>query len=115
MNEKFKKWLKENSMIVVLLGLFFLVPYLLRMVDETAAAFDAGILHSIILVCVVYAIFQACTWSVVKTIWPDIGRYFRYWFADEYRKMDKKNRMYIALGIYFAILTSMVLLFIGVV
>lgn len=115
MNEKIKKWMKENSMIVVLLGLFFIVPYFLRTVDETAAAFDAGILHSIILVCVVFSIFQACTWSIVKTIWPDIGHYFKYWFGGEYKILDQREKMRVALFVYFIILMSLVLIFIGVV
>lgn len=115
MNEKLKKWLKENSMIVVLLALFFLAPYGLRSVDESAAAFDAGILHAIILTCVVFSIFQACTWSIVKTIWPDIGRYFKLWFSDSFKLQDNKQRMRVSLFVYFYILTALVLIFIGIV
>lgn len=115
MNERIKKWLKENSMIVVLLGLFFIVPYFLRQVDETAAAFDAGILHSIILTCVVFSIFQACTWSIVKTIWPDIGWYFKYWFSHRFKHEDRGKQLKIALFIYFFILLSLVLIFVGIV
>lgn len=110
MNTKIKKWLKENSMIVVLLGLFFIVPVLLRIVDDTAAAFDAGILHSIVLVCVIFAVFQACTWSIVKTIWPDIGIYFKTRFSNDYNVLDGKYRLAVALGVYFTILLTLSLL-----
>lgn len=110
MNTKIKKWLKENSMIIVLLGLFFVVPVLLRTVDETAAAFDAGILHSVVLVCVIFAIYQACTWSIVKTIWPDVGIYFKTRFSSDYNLLNGKYRLLVALSVYFTILLTLTLL-----
>lgn len=111
MNTKIKKWLKENSMIVVLLGLFFLVPLALRFIDDTSASFDPGILHSIVLVCVIYAIFQACTWSIVKTIWPDVGSYFESSFSHDFRgEIKNRDKVIISLALYFTILLSLIIL-----
>lgn len=111
MNTKIKKWLKENSMIVVLLGLFFTVPLALRFIDDTSAAFDPGILHSIVLVCVIYAIFQACTWSIVKTIWPDIGDYFKRFFSLDFKgEITSRDKIIISLSVYFVILISLIIL-----
>lgn len=110
MKEQVKKWIKENSMIVLLLGLFFLVPYALRLVDETAAAFDAGILHSIVLVCVAFSIFQLCTWSIIKVIWKDIGKYFMSDFPLDFALLDGRTKLLVALGVYFFILLQFILL-----
>ncbi len=111
MNNKIKKWIQENSMIVMLLVLFFAAPYALRSVDPTAASFDAGILHTIVVVCFAFSVFQACTWSVVKTIWPDIGHYFRTgFFKDDFKRLSPEKKVPISLAVYFIIFISFVIL-----
>lgn len=110
MKSKIFKTLKENSMIVFLLVLFFLIPFALRFVDNTSAAFDPGILHSVVLSCLIYAIFQACTWSILKVIWPDLGKYFINDFSMDYGNLNKRTKILISLGVYFFILLQLVLI-----
>lgn len=110
MRAKFLKTVKENSMIVFLLAIFFICPFLLRLIDNTSAAFDPGILHSVVLACLIFAIFQACTWSILKVIWPDLGRYFVNEFSLDYSNLNKKTKVLVSLGVYFFILLQLILI-----
>ena len=110
MKNRIIKALKENSMIVLLLVLFFLIPIGLRIIDSTSAAFDPGILHSVILSCLIFAIFQACTWSILRVIWPDLGKYFVNDFSIDFSNLNKRTKILVALGVYFFILLQQVLI-----
>lgn len=110
MKQKIIKTIKENSMIVFLLFLFFLIPFALRIIDSTSAAFDPGVLHSVVLTCLIFAVFQACTWSILKVIWPDLGRYFVNEFSLDYSNLNKRTKLLISLGVYFFILLQLVLI-----
>lgn len=110
MNSKIIKALKENIMIVFLLALFFIIPFALRLIDSTSAAFDPGILHSVVLSSLIYAIFQTCTWSILKVIWPDLGKYFINEFSSDYANLNKRTKVLISLGVYFFILLQLVLI-----
>lgn len=110
MKTKIIKHLKENSMIVFLLALFFLIPFVLRFIDNTSAAFDPGILHSVVLACLIFAIFQACTWSILKVIWPDLGKHLIHEFSSDYSNLNKRTKILISLGVYFFILLQLVLI-----
>lgn len=110
MKQKIIKTIKENSMIAFLLALFFLIPFALRFIDNTSAAFDPGILHSVVLSCLIFAIFQACTWSILKVIWPDLGKYFVNEFSMDYSNLNKRTKILISLGVYFTILLQLILI-----
>ena len=49
---------------------FILFPFLIRLVDTTAAAIDPGVLSGILLAIAAVLFFQATTWWVIKAIWP---------------------------------------------
>ncbi|MDX3917464.1 MULTISPECIES: hypothetical protein [Olivibacter] len=114
MKETIKKSIKEYSALIVALILFFAAPYVLRLIDPTTAAFDPGILHTIFIVVVAYAIYQAITWSITKNLWSEIGLFIKQDFNTAFRALDNKTKVLISLGLYFIILLMLVLLTIAV-
>src|SRR5690606_7712181 len=96
----FKK-VKEYAALIAMLSLFFISPYLLRALDPTAATFDAGVLQVIIVTLIQFSIFMAVTWSVVNTIWPDLGRYFKIHFSGEFNTLSSWQRVKVSLFVYF--------------
>jgi hypothetical protein len=61
---------KELTGILVIVLIFLIFPYGVRMVDSSAAAIDPGIYSAIILAVSAILIFKAGTWWIIKVIWP---------------------------------------------
>lgn len=114
MKDTIIKSIKEYSALIVALILFFVSPYVLRWIDPTTAAFDPGILHTIFIVVVAYAIYQAITWSITKNLWSEIGKFIRNDFNTAFRNLDDRSKVLISLGVYFIILLMFVLLTIAI-
>lgn len=87
---------------------FILFPYMIRMVDTTAAAIDPGLLSGILLAIVSVLFFQATTWRVIKAIWPVFALYSREQFASNFRRLPGRQKVLIYLGFYLALLYAFI-------
>lgn len=109
------KKLKEYAALIASLFAFFIIPYFLRWIDPATAAFDPGILHTIFVVLLSFSIYQFIAWSVLKTLWQAVGDYMKsgLWEHD-FKDLDKRTKVLIALFLYFTIFIILVLLTIAV-
>ena len=89
---------------------FIIFPYLIRLVDSSAAAIDPGILSGIILSIAAVLFFQATTWWVIKAIWPAFAMYSCDHFERNFKALQGLHKVLIYLGFYLALLYA----FIGV-
>jgi len=114
-HQNFHKKLKEYIALAMVFVVFFTIPYILRWIDPSAAVFDPGILHTIFVVLVAYSVYQFVAWSVLKTIWSAVGDYMKsgLW-AHDFKDLDTRTKVFIGLGLYFAIFIILVLLTIAV-
>lgn len=101
--------LEYKGMIISALS-FLIFPYLVRLVDSSAAAIDPGVLSAIILSIAAVLFFQATTWWVIKAIWPAFAMYSREQFERNFRSLGAAHKVIIYLGFYLALLYA----FIGV-
>ncbi len=74
---RFLKSCNEELVIVVALAVFFLMPHLLRQIDPTAGAYDAGVLQVISVAVIAFCVFKSFTWFILRVIWPSIPILFR--------------------------------------
>lgn len=100
----------EHKGIVISALSFIVFPYLIRLVDSSAAAIDPGVLSGIILSIAAVLFFQATTWWVIRSIWPAFAMYSREQFARNFRSLGAAHKVIIYLGFYLALLYA----FIGV-
>ena len=99
---------KEHSGILMLLLSFLMFPYIIRMIDGTAAAIDPGIFSAVILAASAGLIFKALTWWVIKAVWPVFADYSAAQFEQNFRALPAKEKVLIYLGFYLTILYSFV-------
>ncbi len=88
---------------------FILFPYLIRMVDNSAAAIDPGVLSGIILSIAAVLFFQATTWWVIKAIWPAFAIYSRDHFVGNFKSLRAGQKVGVYLGFYLALLYAFIL------
>ena len=87
---------------------FILFPYLIRLVDNSAAAIDPGVLSGIILSIAAVLFFQATTWWVIKAIWPAFAMYSRDHFERNFKSLMAGQKILIYLGFYMALLYAFI-------
>ncbi len=100
--------LEFKGLIVSALS-FILFPYLIRLVDHTAAAIDPGVLSGILLSIAAVLFFQATTWWVIKAIWPDFAIYSSEQFSANFKRMPGRQKVLVYLGFYLALLYAFIL------
>lgn len=106
------KFIKEHIAIIGVVVAFLLYPYVARLYDPTAAAFDPGYLHSVFAALVAFAVFQWVTWSVIKNIWPAIGQYLKSGiFNNDFKDMAPDTKVRVTLCVYGALLAILAFLF----
>jgi hypothetical protein len=66
-----KNW-NEIISIPVAFALWYVSPYLLRLVDETAGVSDAGIFQFLISATVAILFGHALIWLIIKLVWPEM-------------------------------------------
>ncbi|SKB76598.1 hypothetical protein [Daejeonella lutea] len=88
---------------------FIIFPYLIRLVDSSAAAIDPGVLSGIILAIAAVLFFQAITWWIIKAIWPAFAMYSRDHFAGNFRSLQAGQKVAVYLGFYLALLYAFIL------
>lgn len=104
------KFIKEYTALIMAFVVYFVSPYVLRLIDPTAGSYDAGVLQIMVIATIQFAVFQAITWSVVKNIWPAIGAYMKEFFNADFLKLDPWQRILISVLVYFAVFTALVML-----
>ncbi len=87
---------------------FIIFPYLIRMLDSSAAAIDPGVLSGIILSIAAVLFFQATTWWVIKAIWPAFAMYSHDHFARNFKSLQAGHKVGIYLGFYLALLYAFI-------
>ena len=100
---------KEFTGIVVIVLIFILFPYGVRMVDSSAAAIDPGIYSAIILAVSAILIFKAGTWWIIKVIWPAFAEYSDQQFEHNFRALVNSQKVLIYLGFYLSIFYAFVI------
>jgi len=76
--KKFFKFLASWSELVTIpLGiiLWYFSPYLLHMMDKTAATYDAGIFQIILFAIIQFFIFSGVIWVYIKITFPEVYKY----------------------------------------
>jgi hypothetical protein len=69
--EFIKNW-SELLTIPVAFALWYVSPYILRLVDETAGQSDAGIFQYLVSATVAILFGHALIWLILKIAWPDM-------------------------------------------
>lgn len=100
--------LEFKGLIVSALS-FILFPYMIRVVDNSAAAIDPGVLSGILLSIAAVLFFQATTWWVIKAIWPVFALYSGGQFSANFKRMPGRQKVLVYLGFYLALLYAFIL------
>jgi len=87
---------------------FILFPYIIRVVDTSAAAIDPGVLSGILLSIAAVLFFQATTWWVIKAIWPAFATFSRDQFGGAFKRLPGRQKVLVYLGFYLAILYAFI-------
>lgn len=99
---------KELRGILIIIAVFLLFPYLVRQVDNSAAAIDPGILSALILAIAAVLIFQAVTWWIIRVIWQVFYTYSIHHFENNFKSLESWQKVIIYLGFYLLLLYSFV-------
>jgi hypothetical protein len=104
------QFLKEHAAILFALVSFFIYPYVIRLFDETAATYDAGVLQIPVVTIIMFTIFQWAVWQVVNNLWPELGKYFKNEFNNDFKSLEKWQRVKASLFVYFSLFAALVIL-----
>lgn len=89
---------------------FFTAPALFRLVDPTAAPFDAGILHVINLVNVELLIYSALSFIGIIVTFRPLARWFKHDFKNDFTQLKPAQKCALFFSLYSLFLLSFVLL-----
>lgn len=104
------KKVKEYSALIIVVVMFFASREIIRWIDPTAGVYDAGVLQVINVTLIQQAFYQLVTWSIVVTLWPAIGNYFKKEFNLDFQKLTPWKKICTSLFVYFAIFFAQVFL-----
>lgn len=104
------KKVKEWSALIIVLLMFFASRQIIRWIDPTAGIYDAGVLQVINFTLIEQAVYQLVTWSIVITLWPALGNYFKKEFNIDFQKLSPWKKICTSLFVYFAIFYAQVIL-----
>lgn len=88
---------------------FLVFPYLIRLLDSSAAAIDPGVLSGIILSIAAVLFFQATTWWVIRAIWPAFAIYSKAHFVRNFNSLEAMQKVGVYLGFYLALLYAFIM------
>ncbi|MGV3686472.1 MAG: hypothetical protein ACO1NS_12650 [Daejeonella sp.] len=106
---------KELTAIITLFIAFLIFPFLVRQVDETAAAIDPGIFSAVLLAVTAVLIFQAVTWWIIRVIWTVFHTYSIHHFENNFKSLESWQKVTIYLAFYLLVLYSFVLVLLALV
>ena len=105
-----KEWKEELAGILLALLLFLVSPFLLRLLDPTAGAYDAGVLHIIVFSLVALLTFSFLAWVGIKLNFKEVFDYLQTDFTKDFATLDKWQKTKISLLLYFFYLLLFVLI-----
>lgn len=72
---KFLKNWNELISVPIAIVLWFVVPDFVRLIDPTAAFYDAGVLQQILYAVIAVFIFHGLAWLIIKLTFPKVYDY----------------------------------------
>jgi hypothetical protein len=108
-----KNILKKNSEFLTLPLAFLLWFYsgdLLRLMDPTAATYDAGIFQNALYAVIVLLAFHAVVRAIMKMQWGTLDKHLDKYFETAFYKITPWERLKISLFVFFSLLFALVLL-----
>ena len=104
------KFIKEHLAIVAAIASFFIYPHVIRLIDPTAATYDAGVLQIIVISIIMLTVFQWCAWRIINALWPDLAYFAKHTFTENFKSLtawQKQKSFYV---VYFSLLAALVML-----
>ena len=101
---------KEYLLIIIAILLFFLSPYVFRMIDPTAGVYDIGVLQNNITAIISLLIFQVVAWNVLCFIWPSIHTYFDKHFVNDFNRLIPWQKIAVSVLLYCFLIHCLVTL-----
>lgn len=105
-----RTWWQQLIGIPMALFAFFIAPVVLRFFDPTAAAYDAGLLHTPVLVWVEFLIYNALAWVGVIVSFKPLASWFRIEFHETFKTLTSWQKLKLSFAVYFTYLLLFVLL-----
>lgn len=104
-----KVW-RELSSIGIGLLLWMKSHVLLRWIDPTSATYDAGVFQLVLFATISLFVLHGVVRILMKLIWPSMDNYLRIEFANDFKTIEKWQKLKLSVFIFFAFLLSAVLL-----
>lgn len=106
---KFLRRWNELLTIPVAFVLWFYSPQLLRLLDPTAAAFDAGIFQIFLFAIIGLLIFHGIVWLILKLSWPTVYKHLDN-LSEPFQDLNSWQQIKFSLAVFSVLLLSLVLL-----
>ncbi len=104
-----KVW-RELSSIGIGLLLWMKSHVLLRYIDPTSATYDAGVFQLVLFATISLFVLHGVVRILMKLIWPSMDNYLRIEFTNDFKTIEKWQKLKLSAFIFFAFLLSAVLL-----
>lgn len=99
-----KEWKNEVLNLVLAVTLFLCTPTILRFIDPTAGAFDAGVLHIIVFSLTATVAFSFFAWIGMKLNFGSVFDYAQKGFLKDFETLRPWQKTKILLLVYFGYL-----------
>jgi len=110
-----------SEIITIPLGilLWYFSPFLLRMLDPTAATYDAGIFQIILFTIIQFFIYSGVVWIYMKITFPNVYKWLDNIFAESLdlnndigtkEKLTKWQKSQVALWLFSLLFLGIILL-----
>ncbi len=113
MKQKIIKWLKarnEYSLLIYAFGIWVSYPFIARVFDPTTVSLDPIYIQLNLYAAVGLCISVTFTWIVIKAIWPGFCTYFETEFTNDFKELEKWQKIVISLFLYCFFVWVMVML-----
>ena len=101
---------REFLLIILAVLMFFVSPLLIRMIDDTAGAYDVGILQIPIVAVMMFFFYSFTSWITINLIWPDLGNFFNDSFSKIFKELSPWQSIKLSVGLLCFFLLMLVLL-----
>lgn len=110
----FKFLLKWNEFLTIPIAIFlwYLSPFLLRLIDPTSAVYDAGIFQIILFTIIQFLIYHGVAWFIFKISFPKLYNFLDDKLEDYIKSKEIKEyeKIKYVLWIFSVYLLSLVFL-----
>lgn len=108
-----RRW-NELGLVIGCLLLWPFVPVVLRILDPTAAAFDAGVLHPLYIAMLAFGSLHAFVWVGIKLNFHTVWFFFQRQFVANFNDLTPWQKIFCCLSVFALYLLSAVLTFMAV-